>query len=97
MKALDTVGYFRPRLKGCTTTHYHSGADKALPAINLGQLALVGHVNANAKQNVTVPCAIVRGQGDIRSEEDLMRALCQEAAQHLSAHDVVTADRKFSP
>ena len=27
----------------------------------------------------------------------LMRALCQEAAQHLSAHDVVTADRKFSP
>jgi hypothetical protein len=99
VKALDTVGYFRPRLKGCATKHYHSVADKALPAINLGQLAMVGHVNANASftQNVTVPCAIVRGQGDVRSEEDLMRAVCQEAARHLSAHDVVTADRKFSP
>ncbi len=100
VKALDTVGYFRPRLKGCTTKHYHSGADKALPAINLGQLAMIGHVanaNTNTNQNVTVPCAIVRGQGEVRSEEDLMRALCQEAVRHLSKQDVVTADRKFSP
>ncbi len=97
VKALDTVGYFRPRLKGCTTKHYHSGADKALPAINLGQLAMVGQTQTKTKQNVTVPCAIVRGQGDIHSEEDLMRVLCQEAARHVSQHDVVTADRKFSP
>ena len=94
VKALDTVGYFRPRLKGCTTKHYHSAADKALPAINLGQLAMIGHVGA---QPVTVSCAIVRGAGEIQSEEDLMKALCQHAASHLDDHDVVTADRKFSP
>lgn len=104
VKALDTVGYFRPRLKGCETKHYHSAADKALPAINLGQLAMVGQVGQSQSgvderqaQAVTVPCAIVRGQGEIRSEEDLMQALCQEAAHHLGEQDVVTADRKFSP
>lgn len=94
VKALDTVGYFRPRLKGCQTRHYNSAADKALPAINLGQVAMVGRVG---KQNVTVPCAIMRAEGRIHSEEDLMQALCKQAAQHVTAQDVVTADRKFSP
>ena len=96
VKALDTVGYFRPRLRGCVTKHYNSAADKALPAINLGQLAMVGRVG---EQNVTIPCVIVRAAaaGQIQSEEDLMKALCKQAAQHESEQDVVTADRKFSP
>ena len=94
IKALDTVGYYRPRLQNCETKHYNSTADKALPAINLGQLAMVGQVD---EQKVTVPCAIVRAEGEIQSEEDLMAALCREAASHLTEEDVTTADRKFAP
>jgi hypothetical protein len=58
VKAMDTVGYYRPRLQGCTTKHYQSAAGKALPAICLGQVGAVGPVGA---QRVTVPCAVVCG------------------------------------
>lgn len=34
--ACDLVGFFRPRLQGCVTTHYHPAAGKALPAIPVG-------------------------------------------------------------
>lgn len=94
VKAMDTVGFFRPRLKGCNTMHYQSVAGKALPAICIGQMGTVGFVG---KQKVTVPCTLVRASGEVRSEEDLMKALAMSAAPQLSLHDVVTADRKFSP
>lgn len=94
VKAVDTVGYYRPRLQGCPTKHYQSAAGKALPAICLGQLGAVGYVG---EQKVTVPRVLVRADGQIRSEEDLMAALAKQAAQQVSQQDVVTADRKFSP
>ena len=78
VKALDTVGYYRPRLNGCVTTHYQSPAGKALPAICLGQLGAVGWVG---QQPVTLPCALVRAAGAVRSEADLMRALAEQAAK----------------
>src|SRR5215211_5667124 len=31
--AVDLTGFWRPRLRGCPTSHYHSAAGKALPAI----------------------------------------------------------------
>ena len=80
--------------RNCPTKHYNSSADKALPAINLGQLAMIGRVG---EQQVSVPCVIVRAQGEIQSEEALMEALCCEAASHLTEEDVTTADRKFAP
>jgi hypothetical protein len=91
---LDTVGYYRPRLKGCTTQHYQPAAGKALPAINIGQLGAVGYVG---EQKVTVPRVLVRASGQVHSEQDLMQALAKQAAAQLSQQDVVTADRKFSP
>ena len=40
--ACDLVGFFRPRLSGCVGKHYHSAADKALPAIVFAVVAAVG-------------------------------------------------------
>src|SRR3989440_8322250 len=40
--ACDLVGFFRPRLSGCLSKHYQSGANKALPAIVLAVVAAVG-------------------------------------------------------
>lgn len=36
---IDWVGFFRPRLRGCTSTHFDSLAGKGLPAIELGMVA----------------------------------------------------------
>ena len=98
VKVLDTVGFFRPRLKGCATKHYQSLAGKVLPAIGIGLMGAVGMVNGPVgQQSVTLPCSLVRASGAVHSEEDLMKALATTAAEQLQAHDVVTADRKFSP
>lgn len=41
---MDTSAFWRPRLRGCKTKHYHPAAGKALPAIVLGLIARVGSV-----------------------------------------------------
>ncbi|WP_309722275.1 hypothetical protein [Armatimonas sp.] len=35
---IDWVGFYRPRLKECTTKHFNSQAQRALPAIELGMV-----------------------------------------------------------
>ena len=40
--AADVTGFWRPRLRGCATSHYHGPAGKALPAIPVGILARIG-------------------------------------------------------
>lgn len=94
VKALDTVGFFRPRLKGCRTTHYDSRADRALPAMGFGLLADIGKVG---EQAVSLTRQVVRASGKASSEEGLMAHLAQETSRLLNSHDLTTADRKFSP
>src|SRR5262245_61073243 len=57
----DLVGFWRPRLHGCTTKHYCAQAGKALPAIALGIMARVGSVGA---QRLALPCLFVRTDAD---------------------------------
>lgn len=94
VKALDTVGFFRPKLHGCQTKHYDSQADRALPAISLGLCADLGRVG---DQPVAVPVHLTRATGRASREEALMARLAREAAQAITEQDIVTADRKFSP
>ena len=37
--AVDVTAFWRPRLQGCPTVHYHAAAGRALPAIPLGLIA----------------------------------------------------------
>lgn len=95
VKAYDTLGIFRPRLQRGAGKHYDSQAGKALPAITFG---IVGAVGTVKEQAVTLPLKIVRGEGRAANSDDrLMEALIQAAVSEVSAEDVVTADRKFSP
>jgi hypothetical protein len=94
VRALDTLGFFRPRLKGCATTHYDSQADRALPALSLGILAAVGQVNGQA---VTITRQVVRAEGRTQSAEALMKRLARAASTLVSEQDLITADRGFSP
>ncbi len=36
---VDVTAFWRPRLQGCPTVHYHAAAGRALPAIPLGLIA----------------------------------------------------------
>jgi hypothetical protein len=50
------MGFWRPRLRGCPTTHFHAAAGKSLPAIPLGLVARVGKM---AGQRVPPPLVLV--------------------------------------
>ncbi len=52
--AVDVTGFWRPRLRGCPTTHYHGGAGRALPAIPLGLVARVGGVSIVGRECTTI-------------------------------------------
>ena len=44
--AVDVTVFWRLRLQGCPTVHYHAEAGRALPAIPLGLIARVGSVGS---------------------------------------------------
>src|ERR1051326_8911755 len=50
---LDWVGFFRPRLLGCPSTHFDSRAGKALPALEMGMIASLHQIGRR-----TIPCLI---------------------------------------
>jgi hypothetical protein len=54
---VDVTGCWRPRQGKCPTTHYHSEAGKALPAIPVGRAARVGSA---AGRRLALPLAFVR-------------------------------------
>lgn len=45
--SVDLTGFWRPRLEGWAGKHYHSLAQKALPAVVVGVMALVGQSRIN--------------------------------------------------
>lgn len=91
--ACDLVGFFRPRLFGCVGRHYHSGAEKALPAVTLG---LIGRVGSVDKSRLCLLSHLLRPQADQQSEQALLRQTLKEAANCLSAKQALVADAGFS-
>src|SRR5947209_11890380 len=74
--AVDLTGFWRPRLQGCPTTHYHGVAGKALPAIPLGLIAGVGSLGP---QRLPLPRAFVRADPTDPSPHTHERRLVGEA------------------
>ena len=91
--AADLVGFFRPRLQACLTTHYDSQAGKALPAIPLGMLARIGSVGG---QRLPLPVCLLRPAPDDPREATLQERLVQQAAAVLAADEVLIVDGGFS-
>jgi hypothetical protein len=90
--AVDTTGFFRPRLKDCATKHFLSQAGEALPAIPFGLIASVGSVGT---QTVPVVRQIVRAPS--ATEAELVGAVLAQAATELACDEAVVVDRGFSP
>src|SRR5947209_2683848 len=70
--AVDVTAFWRPRLHGCATKHYHGSAGKALPAIPLGLIARTGSAGG---QRLGLPLGIVRAAPHDPSPAAHQRAL----------------------
>jgi hypothetical protein len=91
--AVDTVGFFRPRLKDCATKHFLSQAGEALPAIPFGLMAGVGRVGP---QTVPLVRQIVRAPSPTASEAELVTAVLTQVAGQLAPDEAAVVDRGFS-
>jgi len=90
--ACDLIGFFRPRLRGCLHKHYHSGADKALPAI---VLAVVGAVGSVGKQRLALPRHLLH-QEQNETETDLAKRAIRQMADSLAEDETALVDAGFS-
>ena len=90
--AVDVTGFWRPRLRGCPTSHYHAEAGKALPAIPVGLIARVGRVG---EQRLARPLAFVRADPAAPSARAHERRLVQEAVRQCQPDDVLVLDSGF--
>jgi hypothetical protein len=90
---VDLVGFFRPRLVGCVSKHYHSQADKALPAVVLG---LSGPVGTVGRMRLCLPRHIVRTEPEDRTDTDRMRRTLTVVGKSLAPQEVAIGDRQFT-
>jgi hypothetical protein len=90
--ACDLIGFFRPRLQGCPTTHYLAAAGKALPAIPVGIVARVGTVG---EQRFALPCLLRRADPADPSEAALQRRLLRAIGPQLAPDEVLVCDAGF--
>lgn len=90
--AVDVTGFWRPRLQGCATSHYHGPAGRALPAIPVGIAARVGRVGT---QRLGLPLAFVRANDADPSPAAHTRALLRAAVQAATDDDALVCDAGF--
>jgi len=90
--AVDVTGFWRPRLRGCATSHYHGPAGKALPAIPIGLVARVGSIGP---QRLGVPLAFVRADDADPRPAAHERALLVAAVQAAADDDALVCDAGF--
>jgi hypothetical protein len=90
--AIDITGFWRPRLRGCPTRHYHPAAGRALPAIVLGVIARVGSA---VGQRLGLPLGLVRADPTDPGPAAHRRRLIAVAAARRAAADVLVGDREF--
>lgn len=90
--ACDLIGFFRPRLQDCATTHYWAAAGKALLAIPVGIVARVGRVG---EQRFALPCLLLRADPADPSEAALQRRLLRAIGPQLAENEVLVCDAGF--
>ena len=89
---IDTTPFWRPKLQGLKSKYYHSGAEKALPAIIIGLVARVGEVSG---KRIALPQAMVRVHPKDPSEATLKKELLKQLKRVLKPMDIMLADAGF--
>src|SRR6266536_2634335 len=91
--AIDVTAFYRPRLQGCPTSHYHAAAGKALPAIVVGIIARVGSVG---QQRFGLLRGLVRADPQDPSPSAHRRVLLERAVELQAPTDLLVTDREFT-
>jgi hypothetical protein len=89
---VDVTAFWRPRLRGCPTTHYSAAAGKALPAIPVGVVARVGTVGS---QRLGLPLALAPMPAEGACSSAPTRRLLRTALAQSAADDVLVCDAGF--
>lgn len=89
--SVDMSGFWRPHLRGWVGKHYHSLAQRALPAVVVGVMVLSGQVEG---RRVPLLRRIVRCQPPADKAE-FRTLLLQEAVAQVTVEQVVVVDAEF--
>jgi len=89
--SVDMTGFWRPHLKGWAGKHFHSLAQRALPAVVFGVMVVAGEVN---DKRTPLLRRIVRCEPRVDKVTFRMQLLC-EAKQHMMPDQVMVIDAEF--
>lgn len=92
VKSIDITGFWRPRLAGQVSKHYHAAAQKALPAIVFGVMSISG---TNGHKRLPLLNAIVRCEATM-SESEFRSVLLRAAVKTAQADEITVVDAGFS-
>jgi hypothetical protein len=91
VKSVDITGFWRPRLAGAVSKHYHALAQKALPAIVFGVLISSGSIGG---KRVPLLQALVRCPATT-SESAFRRLLLQKTVEQTMPDEITVLDGEF--
>ncbi|MEZ4831494.1 MAG: hypothetical protein R2873_05725 [Caldilineaceae bacterium] len=91
MLGVDITGFWRPKLHGWMGKHFHSLAQRALPAVVLGVMTLSGEVD---KQRIPLLRRLVRCQPEV-GKADFRLELLKAAKAVVQADEVIVVDAEF--
>jgi hypothetical protein len=91
VKSVDITGFWRPRLAGKVSQHYHELAQKALPAIVVGVMISSGEIRG---KRVPLLQAIVRCEPETGTSE-FRRLLLQATVKQQASDEITVVDAEF--
>jgi len=91
VKSVDITAFWRPRLAGAVSKHYHALAEKALPAIVFGVIISSGSIQG---KRVPLLQALVRCPTDKR-ESEFRRMLLQATVKQTAPDEITVLDGEF--
>lgn len=91
VKSVDITGFWRPRLAGAVSKHYHALAQKALPALVFGVMISSGRLQG---KRIPLLQAIVRCPVTKR-ESEFRHLLLQETVKQAQMDEITVVDAGF--
>jgi hypothetical protein len=89
--SVDMTGFWRPRLQGWVVKHFHSLAQRALPAVVFGVMVIAGEVKG---KRTPLLRRIVRCEPSM-DKVAFRKHLLKEAKKHVLSDQVVVVDAEF--
>ena len=91
VKSVDITGFWRPRLAGHVSKHYHALAQQALPAIVFGVIISSGQIQG---KRIPLLQAIVRCPAE-QSEREFRQLLLQATVKQSAPDEITVMDAEF--